>query len=95
MRLTKPRIASSPEPPQPTFGADDLASALASLATEAQASDGLTSVEWVLTTGWPECKVNKTLRELHRAKRLRVGRSRREAIDGSMRWVATYAIAPK
>ena len=101
MRLTKQSIANSLEPaknqatPQPTFGADDLITALSSLATPQQVTDGLSTQDWQAVTGWPLSRVNKTLRALHRAGRLRRGQIQREAIDGSMRWVSAYAIVPK
>ena len=97
IRLGKRPIASSrnTEPPKPTFTADDLVAALSSLATKEQVAEGLTATEWQETTGWPISRVNKTLRDLFRAKRLRVTRTQRDAIDGSRRWVPSYSILPK
>lgn len=95
MRPTKRPTASSPEPPRPTFGAEDLVAALSELATKQQVTDGLTSIEWMDVTGWTPGRINKTLRLLHRAGRLRGSRVQRAAIDGSMRWVSAYAIVPK
>lgn len=88
-------IANLVEPPTPTFTADDLVSALSSLATREQVAEGLTAQEWIEVTGWTKNKVDRTLSALHRAKRLKVGKVLREARDLSMRQVSTYAVAPK
>ena len=85
----------SPEPPRPTFTADDLAASLAEAIDRTSAPEGaMTTNEMVEATGWTESKVKTSLSRLFRASRLRGTRVLRPARDGTMRWTTAYEVLP-
>ena len=98
MSPTRPRrTASSPEPPRPTFSADDIAASLADALrgqSSGEVGEGLTTQEIADLTGWPVVRVNAALQLLFRAKRLKTGRVPRLARDGAMRLSPIYTILP-
>ena len=79
-----------PEPPRPTFSADDLIAALAS-----QVGDGgLTSAELAARIGRPQPWVTIRLRTLWQQGRVEMVKAPRMDMIGTMRFTPTYRLRP-
>jgi DNA-binding GntR family transcriptional regulator len=91
-----PRTSRTPRrasPPEPTFTANDIATALAEAMTRQGGGDGLTVTEIAESTGWTRAKVQEALRRgLGRGLISFGGRVYRTAIDGTSRPVPVYRV---
>jgi predicted transcriptional regulator len=56
--------------------------------------EGMTTTEWCETLGKPRSTVIKTLKELQKVGRVRVGRKMQTALDGGRRSVPCYTLLP-
>jgi DNA-binding GntR family transcriptional regulator len=89
-----PRISRTPRrasPPEPSFTANDIATALAESMSRQGDGEGLTVTDVCEATGWPRATVQEALRRaVARGLVACGGRVYRAAVDGTMRPIPAY-----